>query len=173
MRPSLAALQGLGLGGPGRGLRAVLPGLVLVAACLMLLSGRQALERRSDTYARQLAAAEDASRRAAARRLAAAPERLSDAALAQLGRQVELINRDWSGLLSSLVPDGSDVRLLGVEVDPGAGAVRITGEAARPRDANDYSALVQERGAVRDVRLVSMEPNGDGVVFELVARWQR
>lgn len=167
------ALRGLGLGGRGSRLRVVLPRLVLFGACLALLAGRHAIEQRTDAYAQRLAAFEDASRRAAAQRRAEAPARLSDAALAQLGRQVDLINRDWSSLLASLVPEGRDVHLLGVEVDPVAGAVRITGDGARPRDANAYSALIQQRGAVHDVRLVSLEPHGDRVVFEVVARWRR
>jgi len=172
MRKVSGPMEALQLGGERSVLRTLLPGLALVAACALLLAARHELDQQSAGYAQQLADLEADRRAAAARRAASAPERLSDAALVQIGRQVGLINRDWSRLLSTLVPTEPDVRLLMVDVDPAAGTVRVSGAGHNAHRANEYSALLEERGVVEDVRLIAVERSGDQVLFEVVARWR-
>ena len=172
MRTSSRLLQGLEIERRRHLLRVALPGIALLLACVLVLVGREALERKNEAYAQRLADAEASLRDAESRRIASAPERYSDAALQQIGREVGLINRDWSSLLAALVPETPDVRLLAVDVDPAAGTVRVSGNAERAAGANGYSALLDSRDGIDDVRLVSLERSGGQVVFELVARWR-
>ncbi|GEM_PF-1072049 len=172
MRRMDRAVEGLQVGGRQGILRGLLPAVALLVLCMPMLVARQALERRSEAFVQRLEVIKQEQRPAAARRKAAMSVHYSDAALAQLGRQVGLVNRDWSRLLGSLVPEGSSVRLLAVNVDPAAGMVRVSGTGARAADANAYSALLEQRGVAHDVRLLSLEPVGGRVTFEVVARWR-
>lgn len=172
MKRDAHPMHGLDAGGRSRIRHVLLPGMALLVACVLLLAGREALERGTGDYAVRLAAAEADRHEAEARRLAAAPERHTEVALLQIGREVGLINRDWSGLLAALVPETADVRLLAVEVDPAAGTVRVSGSGDRAASANDYAARLEARDELHDVRLVSLERSEGQLVFEAVARWR-
>lgn len=96
---------------------------------------------------------------------------LSPAGLAQLSGQVALLNKDWAGLLNAFVPQ-SEIRLLGMDINPTTGSVRISGIAATSAVANNYAeALEHEVGALHQVRLLVIERRPDGIHFEVSAQW--
>lgn len=171
MRPNTRPMEGLQVRS-----RSPKWGVVLVAGGILLASGAlliagHALDRRSDALAERISA--DETRRviaaAAARTRTVAP--LTEAAAAQFGQQVRMINRDWTRLLKSLVPETDDIRLLSVDVDPSGGTVRLSGASDTAERANAYSALLEKRAVVSDVRLLTVEPDGNRTGFEVTARW--
>lgn len=97
---------------------------------------------------------------------------LSPAGTRQLQAQMAQLNRDWPTLLGVLTPRGRDVKLLGMDINPGTGAVRVTGRAATSTLANAYAAsLGKHAGVVHRVRLLALERRSDGVRFEVSAQW--
>ncbi|MCD9026845.1 hypothetical protein LDO26_01260 [Luteimonas sp. BDR2-5] len=164
-------MEELQIRGRVRVLGPLLLALGILLACGAVLAARQTLDRRSAVLAEHISATEEDRRLAAAAVRSDTAEPLTEAALLQLSRQVGMINRDWSDLLESLVPQTDDVRLLSVDVDPFAGAVRLSGVGDSAERANAYSALLEERAVVGDVRLQSLEPSGARMAFEVTARW--
>ena len=165
-------VESLQLGGSRSLLRMLLPGMALVAISALSLQARYKLDQHSAGYGQQLTQLQAERREAAERRAASVPERLSESALVQVGKQISLINRDWSRLLATLVPAEPDVRLHMVDVDPVAGTVRVSGVSQNANQANEYSALLEERGIVNDVRLIGVERSGEQVMFEVLALWR-
>ncbi|KAF1722237.1 hypothetical protein [Pseudoxanthomonas wuyuanensis] len=86
-------------------------------------------------------------------------------------QQLALINRDWNGLLASLVPADADIRLLTLDVDPVTGSVRVSASAATAAQANDYTALLQQRGQLRQVKLMALDGQPQQTIFEVSAQW--
>lgn len=100
------------------------------------------------------------------------PMALSPAGSRQLHEQMALLNKDWVALLGVLTPRGRDVKLLGMDINPGTGAVRVTGQAATSALANAYAASLGKRAdAVHRVRLLVLERRPDGIRFEVSAQW--
>lgn len=155
------------------GLGVVLLGVSIVLACGAILLGRQSLERQSATLAGHISKAETEQRLTAAAVRIDESGQLSEVALVQLNRQVGMINRDWGRLLSTLVPETDEVRLLSIDVEPVTGVIRVSGASDSAERANAYSALLEARAVVGDVRLLSLERNGTRVVFEVTARWAK
>lgn len=99
---------------------------------------------------------------------------LSAAGSRQLQEQMALLNRDWATLLDVLTPRGRDVKMLGLDINPATGAVRVTGQASTSTLANAYAASLGKHAAVvHRVRLLVLERRPDGVRFEVGAQWVR
>lgn len=95
---------------------------------------------------------------------------LSEAALEGLRAELLLLNRDWSALLSSLVPaDG--VRLLALEVNPGSGAVRIGAQADDRAAVTAFVEALEKTEPLAQVRLLRVEQQVSDLVFEVDAQW--
>jgi hypothetical protein len=147
--------------------------LAWTAAALVLATAlgwsQHAVDSRME---RQRVANQPAPKRttAPARKAPAAPA-LNDAGRIQMIQQLALINRDWNGLLASLVPADADTRLLSLDIDPVSGAVRISASAASAAQANDYTVLLQQRGRLQEVRLMSLEGQPQQAVFEVSGQW--
>lgn len=154
---------------PGLGI--VLLGLLAVAVCGVVLAGRYSLERRSVAIAEHIAKTGTQRRLAASAAHMDAMPQFSEAVLLQLNRQVGMINRDWGRLLTTLVPEVEEVRLLSIDADPLTGGVRVSGASDSADLANAYAAMLEERAVVGDVRLLSLERDGARVVFEVTATW--
>lgn len=91
----------------------------------------------------------------------------------QMGDQVALLNRDWSRLLNALVPSEPTTMLLGVDVNPGTSAIRVSGVAITEATANSYAESLEGRsGEVTGVRTLMLERRPEGVGFEVGASWQ-
>lgn len=97
---------------------------------------------------------------------------LSPVAAHQFDRQVALLNRDWTRLSSLLAPNDREVHLLGMDVDPATGAVRVTGRVDSAMVANTYAqSLSKHVNTLQQVRLLGLERRADGVRFEISAQW--
>lgn len=158
---------------PSRRLSA--PLLVLLGASLMagaaLLYWQVRLEAQVTQRGLQLARVLELSARTMPDRKLAVPA-LSPAAEHQLSRQVALLNRDWTQLSESLAPSDDEVRLLGMDVDPVSGVVRITARADSTTEANMYAESLSKRiDTLRHVRLLGLERRVDGIRFEISAQW--
>lgn len=152
------------------------PAIAVLAVCLVVGAGLLQVKRGFDAQIVQrevrLARAAEVSARAAALR-AKPPAAPSATALRQLQEQVRLINRNWEGLTVLLAPSSRDVRLLGMDVNPGTGAVRVTGRASNAVVANAYAEALGHgsSGRLQRVRLVLLERRADGIKFEVSAQW--
>ena len=154
---------------PSRPLLALLvAGLVVVGGLLYWKAGLDAqLARR----AQQLARVQELAARSIPRAKPPLPP-LSPAATRQLDRQVALLNRDWSQLSGLLAPHDQAVRLLGMDVDPATGAIRVSGSVGSATVANTYAqTLSRQADALRQVRLLGLERRVDGIHFEISAQW--
>lgn len=101
-----------------------------------------------------------------------APAMLSPAASRQLDRQVALLNRDWVRLSTLLAPKDQAIRLLGMDVDPATGAIRISGTVDSATAANAYAKkLSRHAESLRQVRLLGLERRAEGTHFEIGAQW--
>lgn len=94
----------------------------------------------------------------------AGAERLSD--------EVRMLNRDWPALLASIVPADRQTRLLSLDVNPANGAVIVSGQAPDHAGASAYTVQLDHGGLLREVRLLSVEGQAGGVVFEVSAQWR-
>ncbi|WP_368564623.1 hypothetical protein [Pseudoxanthomonas sp. UTMC 1351] len=149
--------------------------LAWVAAALVLAAALGWSQHAVDSkLERQRKASQPLPKQAAAmaRRAPAAPA-LNEAGRIQMVQQLALINRDWNGLLASLVPADADTRLLSLDIDPVSGAVRISASAATAAQANDYTVLLQQRGRLQEVRLMSLDGQPQQAVFEVSGQWAR
>lgn len=91
----------------------------------------------------------------------------------QWGEQMILLNRDWSQLLNTLVPLDKQTRLLGIDVNPATGVVRVSGVTDSADRANAYAeALEANARAVSQVRVLTLKRNGQVVNFEVSASWR-
>lgn len=96
---------------------------------------------------------------------------MSDAALEGLREELLLLNRDWSALLSSLVPaDGA--RLLALDVNPASGAVRIDAQADDRAAVTAFVEALEKTGPLARVRLLRVEQQVSGLVIEVDAQWR-
>lgn len=155
---------------PKRGKR-LLWAAAALAVSLALVWGQRSVE---DSIQRQQAAARTSPVPAVAPGPARKSPRepsLSEAGLAQMIQQLALINRDWNGLLASLVPADADIRLLTLDVDPVTGSVRVSASATTAAQANDYTALLQQRGQLRQVKLMALDGQPQQTIFEVSAQW--
>lgn len=99
---------------------------------------------------------------------------LTAAGTRQLQEQMGLLNRDWPHLLAAVAPQSPPVKILGLDVNPATGSVRVTGQAATSAAANAYAAsLDQHPTQLQRVRLLMLERRADGVRFEVSAQWPR
>jgi hypothetical protein len=136
-----------------------------------LLYGKRRLDTQFARRGQQLARVQELAARMAPRRKPPLPA-LSSAAAHQLGRQVALLNRDWTRLSALLAPHDHAVRLLGMDVDPATGAVRISGRVDSATVANTYAQTLSKHvDTLRQVRLLGLERRVDGIRFEISAQW--
>lgn len=150
--------------------------LSLIAACIVcavaLFYWKQALEQKTVAVEARFARMDEQSR--ITPRAATPVAVLTPAAVRQLREQASLLNRDWVGLSNMLVPGGSDVRLLGMDVNPATGAVRITALAGTRLVANSYAeSLAGRSDELQQVKLLGLEQRSDGIRFEVSAQWSR
>lgn len=171
MKHTRRQMEGLQVRSRSLVLRPLLLSVGILLICGAVLVARQTLERRSASLAERISASEEERRLTAAAVHTDAVAPLTEAAVLHLSRQVGMINRDWSELLQSLVPETDDVRLLLVDVDPFTGTVRLSGACDSAERANSYAAVLEARAVVGDVRLQSLEPIGGRMLFEATARW--
>ncbi|EIL98061.1 hypothetical protein RHOFW104T7_15330 [Rhodanobacter thiooxydans] len=156
-----------------RRLSRLLLALLVVGAIVVggLLYWKNRLDTELARRGQQLAQIQELAARMAPRRKPPLPA-LSPAAAQQLGRQMALLNRDWTRLSGLLAPHDHAVRLLGMDVDPATGAVRISGRVDSATVANTYAQALSKRADVlRQVRLLGLERHADGVRFEIGAQW--
>jgi hypothetical protein len=151
--------------------RIVLAVVLLAAGVIVVLHWKHGFDARRGEQERRLErAAQLAARRGEHRPEPAA--QLSPAGARQVNTQIALLNRDWTGLLEQLAPRSRQVKLLGMDVNPATGAVRITGGADSAADANAYAEWLQGHGALlRDVRLMLLERKAAHIHFEVTAQW--
>jgi hypothetical protein len=150
-------------------LRLVAAILICLAACGGLLSWKRTLQSELETRERALEWVLARSSRTPSAQPPATP---SPAAMRQFREQAALLNRDWAGLSNLLVPRGKNVRLLGMDVNPASGAIRISGNADSAIAANAYAASLEKSASeLAQVRLLSVERKADGVRFEVAAQW--
>ncbi|MDR6841136.1 hypothetical protein [Pseudoxanthomonas sacheonensis] len=91
----------------------------------------------------------------------------------QWSEQMALLNRDWSQLLNALVPLDKQTKLLGIDVNPATGVVRVSGVTDSADRANAYAeALDANARAVSQVRVLALKRNGEVVNFEVSASWR-
>jgi hypothetical protein len=136
-----------------------------------LLHWKVGLDAQLARRAQQLTRVQETSARTAPRSKPPLPP-LSLAATRQLDRQVALLNRDWSQLSGLLAPHDQAVSLLGMDVDPATGAIRVSGSVDTATVANTYAqTLSKQAGALRQVRLLGLERRADGIHFEISAQW--
>jgi len=146
----------------------------MIALCLLagsaLLHWKRGLDAEVARRERQLQQLAALASRAPPRR--PPPPALGPAAVRQLREQMVLLNRNWIHLSDLLAPHGQDVRLLGMDVNPATGAVRVTGRASTTLVANAYAeSLGKRNGALQHVRLLGTERRPDGIRFEVAAQW--
>lgn len=146
---------------------AVATWLVLGALVIALALWNVALRRERIGHERELARS---ARPSVAAPRQAAPARTA-AAERQLRDQIVLLNRDWSTVLDRLVPAGRDTRLLGLDINPATGAIRVVGHARSGVAANAYATALGQEPLFAEVRLLLVERRADGVRFEVGARW--
>jgi len=144
--------------------------LVAIAAAAGALAWQAALASRTATMQAQLERVDVLAAQAAAR-FAHPSDAPSPTESRQLGEQLRLLNRDWVALSARLVPRSHDVRLLGLDANPGTGLVRVTGRAPTPELANAYAEGLGHLGMLRDVRLLALERHDGAVQFEVGATW--
>lgn len=156
--------------------RTVSVGMIVVLGLSLAASGgllhwQRDLDTRQARHERELARVDALSSRVAPQR-AQIPPALTPAGARQVREQMALLNRDWVRLSELLAPASSDVRLIGMDVNPITGAVRVTGRAATSVAANAYAeALGGRTDALRNVRLLGVERRPDGIRFEASAQW--
>lgn len=144
--------------------------LVIVIAGVLVHWKRQVdaeLERREGQLERMVSL----SLAAPTRRTRPMPAR-SATATRQISEQVALLNRDWVQLLKAVTPQRRDVKLLGMDINPGTGAIRVSGRATTAAIANAFAESLEQRGdRVQRVRLLVLGRKPDGVDFEVSAQW--
>ena len=96
---------------------------------------------------------------------------LNKAGLERLRAEMLLLNRDWNALLVSLVPQEAQTRLLSLDVNPINGAVRIAGRASTNEAVRAYTLALEQSETLREVRLIRLEGQEHGAVFEVTAQW--
>lgn len=144
----------------------------LVAGAISLQYWRLQLQARLEASERRLDQLEFLSVRVPNRDVAPRPE-LGAAGTRQVNEQIALLNRDWVGFLRNISPKSSRVKLLGMDVNPATGAIRIVGGTVSAEEANAYAERLQREGtALQDVRLVLVEQVEGKVKFEVTARWK-
>lgn len=152
------------------------PALLLIAACVIaagaLAYWQQALERKTESIEERLV--QIVERSEVTPRAVNRVAELTPAAVRQLREQASLLNRDWVALSNLLVPDDDDVKLLGMDVNPATGSLRITALASTRLIANAYAESLAGRGDdLQQVRLMGLEQRPDGIRFEVSAQWSR
>ncbi|HEY0332303.1 MAG TPA: hypothetical protein VGC74_01120 [Stenotrophomonas sp.] len=90
----------------------------------------------------------------------------------RLNDEVRMLNRDWPALLTAIVPSDRQTRLLSLDVNPANGSLLVTGQAADHAGVSAYTVQLDQSGLLREVRLLSVEGQVDGVVFEVSAQWR-
>ena len=138
---------------------------------LALLRMRLSVEHEIQLSELQL---EHASRVTASNRVAppARERTLSAVGERQWREQIALLNRDWGRLLNALVPREKHTRLLGIDVNPMTGVVRVSGITDSPERANAYAeALEANTTEVSQVRVLALKRSGQAVNFEVSASW--
>lgn len=153
------------------GLRVLLITALLGAALMILLHWKNDFDVQREEQERRLERAAQLTVQRGERSPQPATQ-LSSAGARQVNAQIALLNRDWTGLLERLVPRSRKVKLLGMDVNPVTGALRITGGADSAADANAYAESLQGRTALlRDVRLMLLERKAGHIQFEVTAQW--
>jgi hypothetical protein len=106
-----------------------------------------------------------------ARRNAIPTARPSEGAVSQSNQQIRLLNRDWVALSGLLAPEVKGVRLLGIDVNPSNGVVKLSGAATTASAANDYVVSLEAKPVFDEVRLLELRRQPAGVRFEASAKW--
>ena len=165
----LPQLQWLPVRRLSRSLSAMLIAGLIASSSLLYCKIR--LDARIALRIQQLTRVQELTVRMAPRPKAPLPP-LSPAAARQLDREVALLNRDWSQLSNLLTPRDLPVSLLGMDVDPSSGAVRVSGSTESAMVANTYAEMLSRQGdALQQVRLLGVERRVDGIHFEISAQW--
>jgi hypothetical protein len=150
--------------------RVAIAALVTVAAIAGLLAWQAAIATRMQRAQSRLDRVDALAAQAAAR-VAHPADAPSPTASRQLGEQLQLLNRDWVTLSARLVPRASEVRLLGLDVNPGTGVLRVSGRAPTAELANAYAEELGKVAMLREVRLLALERREGVVNFEVGATW--
>jgi len=90
----------------------------------------------------------------------------------RLNDEVRMLNRNWPALLTAIVPSDRQTRLLSLDVNPANGGVLVTGQAPDHAGVSAYTVQLDQSGLLREVRLLSVEGQGGGIVFEVSAQWR-
>lgn|GEM_PF-5154599 len=90
----------------------------------------------------------------------------------RLGNELRMLNRDWSKLLTAMVPQGKNVRLLSLEVNPASGGITVVGQSPDPVAANAYAHTLGRSDLLKEVRLLRIEEEAGSITFEVSAQWQ-
>jgi hypothetical protein len=144
--------------------------LIVLAAIAGLLRWQASIGTRMDRAQSRLDRVDLLAARAASR-VAHPSDAPSPTASRQLGEQLQLLNRDWVALSARLVPRAADVRLLGLDANPGTGVLRVSGRAPTAELANAYAEELGHVATLRDVRLLALERRDGMVDFEVGATW--
>lgn len=96
---------------------------------------------------------------------------MSKTGLDRLSAEMLLLNRDWNALLAGIVPQEPQTRLLSLDVNPMNGAVHIAGQAATHEAVTAYTVALERSETLREVRLIRLDGQAQGVLFEVTARW--
>lgn len=96
---------------------------------------------------------------------------LSKEGLDRLSAEMLLLNRDWNALLAGIVPQEPQTHLLSLEVNPMNGAVHIAGQAVTHEAVTAYTVALDRSKTLREVRLIRLDGQVHGALFEVTARW--
>jgi hypothetical protein len=155
------------------------PSWRIAAVAVLALGASAGLLAWRASLATQMAATDarlarvDALAAEAAARVTRPSDAPSPAAARELREQLRLLDRDWVALSAHLAPRTAQVRLLGLDANPGTGVLRVRGRAPTADLANAYAEGLGKGGMLGDVRLLALERRDGFVQFEVGATWLR